>query len=43
MNSEKQKDYQYKQLMRLAPKLVDADKKTIKKWIDAFFKLLKAR
>ena len=40
--SDKIKDYQYKSLMRLVPKLMDAKPEIIKKWMDAFLKLLKS-
>ena len=40
--SDKNKNYQYKSLMRIAPKLVNAKPETIKKWMGAFLKLLKS-
>lgn len=39
--SDTNKNYQYKSLMKMAPKLVDAKPETIRKWIIAFLKLLK--
>ena len=39
--ADKNKNDQYKALMRMAKKLPDAKPETIKKWIDAFLKLLK--
>ena len=39
--SDQNKNYQYKSLMRMAPKLVNAKPEVIKKWITAFLKLLK--
>ena len=41
MKSDYYKDYQYKSLMRMAPKLINAKPETIKKWMTAFYKLLK--
>ena len=35
------KNYQYRSLMKMAPKLIDAKPETIRKWITAFLKLLK--
>ena len=40
--SDKNKNYQYKSLMKMAPKLADAKPETIRKWIMAFLKLLKS-
>jgi len=40
--SDKVKNYQYKSLMKMAPKLVDSKPETIKKWMYAFLKLLKS-